>query len=424
MSRLLPRLLDTSYLQRQVWRAGGSAAQVRALRLSGDVDHARLVAAIAEVVAAWEVLRVGFRADGEVPVMVPVDDGPAVRRTTVTGETARRDVRCVELLHEDRDDIGARNGPLVRFHVLEVGDDETVLGLAAHPLVLDVHAVYLVLGAVMLEYYGRFRADRYPPFAEFALLDPVPGVAARSSRSRWWSDRLSRWHPVAPSDEPRVETIALVLGDDRWRWLGGLGASGGNAGSLAVIALIAWWLRTRADHPGAPVFGSTLDLRDYLGLGPVVGPLTDRVVFEINLDGLPGLSVRDLLLRSHAGLLDSVVHYLPYGELAALGADRVWDVGMNYCRLPPSSSYTRGEADLASRGLSVELFGESTLVRSTGPIQGRMDLHFAESAAGMTLIVNFAATTALRHTVHDLVRGLDETIDKVLTDPGTVIGDL
>lgn len=422
-----PPLRETSPLQRHLWQVGGVAAQVRGLRITGELDRDRLTAAITKVAGQMEILAAGIRLDDGVPVMVPIADGPSVRRTSLDDPADLHHERCVALLREDRDGMSDGGAPLVRFHVVELDDRETVLGLVAHPVLLDLHAIYLVLGAVMLDYFGRFRTEAYPPFAELAATDPVPTAAARCCRSQWWLRRLHRWRagtPAVVARAGRTESVDLVLGEDRWRRLHELGGSGGNTGSLAVIALLAWWLRTRAGTSRPLVFGSTLDLRDYLGLGPVVGPLTDRVVFEVDLDGFTGLSFRDLLLRSHAGLLDSVVHYLPYHEIAAHGAAAVWHIAVNYCRLPPASAYTRGEADLASRGLSIELFAESALARSGLPAEAHTDLHVAESVDGMALVANFDATATDPDVVSGMLREFDHAIDRVLADPRTAVGDL
>src|SRR6202035_1811158 len=163
----------------------------------------------------------------------------------------------------------------------------------------------------------------------------------------------------------------------------------------------------RGSRARPSVFASTLDLREYRGLGPVIGPLTDRVVFQVDLDGYARMTFRDLVRRAHAGVLDAVIHYVPYrdlvtggaadGQVRPAGPARLWDIAVHYCRLPPASAHTRGEPTLAGRGLSIELFRESALPRAglampAGTGDGTCaEIHIAESGPGMALVVNFHA---------------------------------
>jgi hypothetical protein len=236
---------------------------------------------------------------------------------------------------------------------------------------------------------------------------------------------------AAPHPGPVVarqpSTRQLRLDAQRWPRLAAAADSSGNNGWLAVIALLAWWLRARGGRGGAAVFAGTLDLRDYLGLGPVVGPLTDRIAFEVDLDGADRLTFRELVRRAHAGLLDSVVHYVPYRELVEIGAaagapppplpDRPWDVAVHYCRLPPTSAYTRGEQSLARHGLSVELFCESEL--AAGLPAAPVDVHLTESGSGVALVVNFDAAIVADADVAAMLRCVDGLIDQLIADPDT-----
>jgi hypothetical protein len=430
-----------SCIQQFLWaerRAGrGAAAAARALRLSGSIDAARLAAAVGDVVSGLEILRTAVAADA--PVLITHRSGAPLHQASVAGTTpAERDQLCAEILCRDRDAMtGAALSPLPRFHLLECGGTETVLGVVADPIILDLRSAYLVLGAVMQAYFGRFRAAQYPPF------DPGSGVSAQSRQGRlgWWSRHLRHWAQAGGQDQPGrpaesrtsgLRSTELVLSGERWAQLCQAASGGGNAGALAVIALLAWWLHTRAPRPRQPVFGSTLDLRDYAGLGPVVGPLTDRIVFGLDTDGLDRLTFADLVFRAHTGLLDAVVHYVPYQDIIDLGvrdgllqparAARYWDVAIHYCRTPPASAYTRGEETLARRGLSIELFCESVLAAAGADTPGggdgmAMEIQLAESGTGMALVVNFDPLAVRGDEVAAMLAGLDAAADAVIADP-------
>jgi Condensation domain len=437
-----------SGIQRRLWnvRAAGlwTDPEARGLRMTGRVDDARLAAAVAEVIAAMPALRTGVAAQVDGPVIT--DRSPAVYQHVVDGSAAVRDQRCMALLAADRARmIDPIRDPLVRFHLVRCASDEMVLGLVADPLVLDVRSVYLVLGAVIQAYFGRFRVAQYPLVAE-----STPAAAPGSSRWRWWTRCLSEWHARGPMlaaaltgqhsdfspDARRDSTAQLYLNGSRWARLTGVADHAGNTGTLAIVALVIWWLRHRTRRPAPAVFGSTLDLRELWGLGPVIGPLTDRIVFEVDLAGVAAMSFRDLVRRAHSGLLDTVVHYVGYHELAAIATaaalpplHRFADIVVHYCRAPPASGHTRGEETLARLGLSIELFQESAFTRLSRPrgVHGEsaaVQLHVAEQGAGMALVVNFAADRVAGAAVADLLADMDRLIDRVSAAPDTVLGEL
>jgi hypothetical protein len=418
-----------STIQRFLWDAQrtdlAGRGQVRALRLSGVIDDDRLHAAVIEVAEAMEILRVRVATGGgDGPVMVAGPAVAAVSRARLDGG----DGVCVDILRNDRDrPVDPSREALARFHLIRCAQDEVVLALVADPLVLDLRSIYLVLGATMQAYLGRFRVAEYPTFANLAAVEPVGQAAARSRRA-WWADRIRRWTAGSGGDARPAghrRSAELPLAADRWEELTRVTDNTGNTGSIAVIALLAWWFRTRTPERPA-VFASTLDLRDYLGLGTVVGPLTDSLAFEVDLDGYSAMTFRDLVRRTHVGVLDGVVHYLPYADLVALAAAQgvdapPWDVAVHYCRLPPTSSYTRGEQTLAERGLSIELFRESELARATSgipadPRAATMDVYVAEAGTGMALVVNFDDGRAPAD-VRALLGDIHAAVGAVTADP-------
>jgi len=229
--------------------------------------------------------------------------------------------------------------------------------------------------------------------------------------------------------------MELGLTADRWAQLAPGGGGAGNAGALAVIALLTHWCASAV--PRSPVFASTLDLRDYADLDPIVGPLTDQLVFAVDLDGYAGMTFRDLVLRAHAGLLDAVVHYVPYQDVlraaaptSPAAAERLWDVAIHYCRTPPASGYTRDDESLARQGLSIELFCESVLVGCDPGRPGRaghgsaLEVHMAESGSGMALVINYDSRLVSASAVTGLLAWLDQVVTTVTADPGIRLSDI
>lgn len=350
---------------------------VRALRLTGAIDDARLLSAVHEATASLDLLTV-----------------PDIR-----AETATDDAQCLKLLAAQREQC------LVQLYRLPSHDagDHVVLAAAADPLLLDLRSVYLLLGAVMQAYFGRFRAVEYPSYTEAVgrIDNRVP-----PSRAAWWARRVNAWHepwrPAADGDD-------VFVPFDRWAKLCGIGDHLGNNSSIAVIALLAWWLRYRAGHAGPATFLSEFDLREYHGLGPVIGPLTDLIAFEV--DAAQQMSFRELVRRCHAGLLDAVVHFVPFQQVRNLPGWRGCDIAVHYCRTPPLSSATRGEETLARLGLSIELFHEAALARLAAgrTSDAGLSVDVAESGDGVALI----------GIPLDL-----SVIDKVIADPDIPLAQL
>ncbi|MYW93976.1 hypothetical protein G3I59_26060 [Amycolatopsis rubida] len=395
--------------------------QVRALRVDGEVDTGRLAAAVREVSAA--LLSAG---PGDGPRLHVPDDLPAG-----DPETA-----CVAALLAERDRRAAGD-PLPRngFHWLRLAADRHVLGLVAASDLLDIRSVYAVLGAVWQAYFGRFRPSAYRGRADAAGFDPVGTARAHESRRRWWSREFPRYRTGGfggPDTSGPAGRRRLRIAGDRWTALTGTSGPLGANGSLTFVALLAWCLHTRG-RPGSSGFGCEFDLRDYFGLGQVLGPLTDRLAFRVDLDGLADPAFPDVLMRAQTGFLDSVVHYLPYrqlvehgvrtGALTAPRAAELWNVTVHFCRNPPRSVRTRSGETPGPLGVSIELFREADLLGPAGgPRAGTddgvlLDVHLGELGDDMVAVFDYARPEIPDAAMDRLLGQLDRAVDHVLGTP-------
>lgn len=433
-------LRGASFLQRGQWpwlrdAPPSVAFAARALLCGGTVDDDRLAEAAADVVEAVPLLRTRLVEDGAGLWLRTGDGAAAVIRTDLRGRDEPH-ARCVELLRADRDrPTDPERGPLVRLHLVRLTGHDVVLGVVAHRSLLDARSRYLVLGAVWQAYFGRFRPARYRDFAEVADFHPLAGENVAAARRRWWARRLSPLGARVAADVPVRETgtSRLRIPGARWRALSGLGGPLGGDGSLALAALTAWWLRAYGGGGDVPYLSTELDLRDHLGLGPVIGPLTDRLVFGVNLAGLRAPSFRDVIARAQTGFLDAVVHYLPYHDVVGLAVElgvaappRVaarWDTAVRFCRGAPSSSLTRGESSLAELGVSIELFREADLLGAGGTGDAgewdgtNLDLSVGELGEDRVVVLDHNRLHPDRPAVSGLLRGLGAVVERVVTDP-------
>ncbi|MPQ96915.1 hypothetical protein GB931_03045 [Modestobacter sp. I12A-02628] len=384
--------------------------RTRALLITGVIDEDRLLQSAAEVLSALPVPGPGILVTAGRP---PNDAGHA---TGASGAADRRRAAGRTL-------AAGTGDPCVQ--AVRLSPDELVLAVSVDPRWLDARSVYLVLGAVMQAYFGRFRPTDYPSFERLSRDGRLPAGTPAPTRLSAWQRRLDRW-PAGPCPGegagPRA-TARLTIGPDRWIRLNQVTHHSGNTGSIAVIALLSWWFRVRAPRPRTPVYASTLDLREYLGLGTAIGPLTDRIVFDVDESGLSGMTFAELVARTHAGLLDAVVRYVPFSRLPqpvlSPGGRVPWDVVVHYCRSPPSSARTRGEDSLATRGMSIELFDEANLAAADlgHDPTASLELDVTEDAEGIAILMDADCRVLSAEQLQELAADLDTMSGAVAHDP-------
>lgn len=430
-------LLPASFLQRGLWPRLRSASPgvgytVRAVRFTGDVVADRLRAAIREVQAALPSLAMRLTESTDRLGLLRCAVPPRAEHDLGDLDPAARDSACVALLRADRDRPPRADEPGSRFSLIRLADDEWVLGLVAHELILDDRSLYLVLGAVLQAYQDRFRGSGYKDAADMLDYHPLTDTAIAARRA-WWAKWLAEC-PDAPADAPprrESETVRLEIAGPQWRTLASSGGTLRDNGSLGVAALVAWWLRG-VRGPAAPALATVLDLRDYFDLGRVVGPLTDRTVFRVEPPAEPAPSYRAVYRRAQAGILKAATHYLPYGDLVDLGvaAGRIsrprtsalWDVDVHLCGDPPSSGRSRG----SENGIEAELFREADLLGAgpdhlSGPDDAwdgtTIEVRLGERQGGVALVadVNRLAVGAL--AADRVFEGLAGLIAAAAADP-------
>lgn len=424
-----------SHLQRDLatWvrdQPPAAVTHARALRLRGPVDDGRLLDAIAGVVRESDVLNHELReVDGELR-MVGRAEPHEVMWTEAGGAAPTGEERCLAVLLAERDrPVDPARDQLARFHVVRLGPDDLVLGLVAHELVLDLRSLYVTLETVLERVRGGGTGAR-PSFAAHATADPLPGLLGQRWRRDWWAQRLDEWagEPRTRPEARRTATAVLLVDDERWRRLANLTPVGGNTSTLTVIALLAWCLRVHDLRDRTATFGSVIDLRDLLRLPPLVGPLSDRHVFAVDLTDFARLTFGDLVLRTHAGLLDAVGCYVPYGSLlahaGALGrvepprVAALWDFFVHYCRNPPR------EAGGGAGRVAVELFGDTRLVGlagvETGPTWdgGNFDAYVVGADGQVAIVVNFNELLVDPEQAREMLTAVDVVIDRVVAEPG------
>ncbi|GHF94796.1 MULTISPECIES: non-ribosomal peptide synthetase [Amycolatopsis] len=246
--------LPLSPAQQRLWFAyevdPGSIEYVvpRILRLTGDLDVARLRQAVGELVARHASLRTTFGSvDGRGTQTVHPVSEVDVPVTDVTDVDA-------ELLAEVRRPFDLSRGPVFRARLLRAGPREHVLVLAMHHIVTDGWSMGLLVEELNTLYTG-------------GRLDPLPlryVDFARWQRDRelddqllYWRDRLAGLAPLElPADLPRpavrdpagaVRTFEVPA-----RLVSRLKAVGGARGATLFMTLVAAVKILLARYAGQP----------------------------------------------------------------------------------------------------------------------------------------------------------------------------
>lgn len=312
-----------------------------AMRLRGPLDRAGLLSALDTVVARHEVLRtryVGEDGDGD-PEQVVDAAGPVALETLELGEVplAGRGERALSLAAEVATrpfDLAA--GPLLRVTLARFTDDDHVLVLSMHHIVLDSWSVP-VLMRELAECYQAVRAGRRPDLptlqvqcADYAVWQRERFAAgAAQADLAHWRERLAGLPTLDfPTDRPRPVERGWQGGhvEDHWpeELRRGLAALAERAGTRILPVMLAGFaavLSRWTDQHDIPV-GSIFTGRSRPEIESLIGYFANTVVLRSDTSGDP--TFLELLARTNETVLDAHSHQdLPFDQLVeAMGGER------------------------------------------------------------------------------------------------------
>ncbi|MFW0784493.1 amino acid adenylation domain-containing protein [Gordonia sp. CPCC 206044] len=285
------------------------ASQAR-LRLHGNVDVARLRAAVEALLIRHPNLRAGFvtQADRSVQV-IPRDFEIPLRVTSADTE----DIVGQILRDERARPFAAGRPPLIRFLLVEVDDGDRILAITFEHILIDGWSYQLLLGELLHLYddpSGRAMpaATPYRDYCAWLCGQDLP--AARTAWERYLSglteptllrpDAVERpADPSAARDHHRDLSRELT---ERVR------ATARDTGSTVNTVLQAAWGITLARLTGASdvTFGTTVSGRppELPGSENIVGLLFNTVPVRVRMD--PWESVASMLTRQQRAQIDVV----------------------------------------------------------------------------------------------------------------------
>jgi natural product biosynthesis luciferase-like monooxygenase protein/amino acid adenylation domain-containing protein len=215
------RRAPTTSAQKQLWvlaQVGDGAScaynETLCLRLRGALDVAALAVAVRAVVERHEALRTSIAVDGEEqlvhappPLDLPLTDlSGAATAAEREGEAAR----WLEEESRRKFDLGV--APLLRPHVLRLGEREHLFVLSTHHVVADGWSVGVLLEEVCAVYEAECRGVAWElgaaplQFRDYAERRRSPESLAKSADDEsFWLARLgdAPHHSDLPADRPR-----------------------------------------------------------------------------------------------------------------------------------------------------------------------------------------------------------------------------
>ncbi|MES1244614.1 MAG: amino acid adenylation domain-containing protein, partial [Acidobacteriota bacterium] len=426
--------LPLSFAQERLWlldRLEPGRASYNVLApwlLRGAVDVAALAWSLDEIVRRHEALRTVFPETGGVarqeirpPFPVPLavhdlrglpDPRPELRR----------------LMDEElRLPYDLANGPLVRFRLVRLDREESVLFLGLHHIVSDGWSLRVIADELATLYAGAPLAPLPVQYADFAVWQRAwlaGGVLER--QLAWWRDELAGLPALLelPTDRPRPAarserggSVPLAFSSGLSRGLRTLSRRLGASLFMTLAAGFQALLHRYNDQEdislGAPFAG-----RSRPELEPLVGFFVNTLVLRGRMPA--GSTFRDLLGRTRATTLAAFAHQdVPFERL------------VEELNVPRSLSHhplfqaLLSMQDEPGAG-SLELPGLRAEPLDVASVTAKFDLTLVlwEAGEGLAGLLEFSADLFDRSTVARLAGHLGLLLEEAAADPDARLADL
>ncbi|HEX6751683.1 MAG TPA: amino acid adenylation domain-containing protein [Longimicrobium sp.] len=332
--------LPLSFAQERLWfidqlEPGSTAYHMPdMLRLRGPVDPRVLERALGEVVRRHETLRTTFGETEGVPFQVVHPAGAArLEVSDLSGlAPAEREAEARRLAREEAQRLfDLRRGPLLRAHLLRLGEDDHVLLLVMHHIVSDGWSMGVLareLGALR-EAFARGEASPLPEppvqYADYAVWQRARLAGEAMERQlAYWRERLAGAPELLelPTDRPRPPvqtyrgaTVPVELSLDLLERLQALGRSEGTTLFMTLLGAFQVLLGKYAGSEDV-VVGSPIAGRTHREVEELIGFFVNMLVLRTDLGGDP--TFREVLGRVRDVTLGAYEHQaVPFEKLVA-----------------------------------------------------------------------------------------------------------
>ncbi|HEX6715815.1 MAG TPA: amino acid adenylation domain-containing protein, partial [Pyrinomonadaceae bacterium] len=328
--------LSLSFAQERLWFLHRMEPESSAynlftgIRLYGPLNVAALEQTLQEVVRRHEILRTTFETvDGRPRQRI----GPVNLSLDVTDLSTLNDHEQATEVERITDDTAHRpfdlaSGPLLRWKLLRLDDEEHVLLLAMHHTISDGWSSTVLVRevAALYEAFGAGRPSPLPElsvqYADYAMWqrDWLKGEVLEDHLA-YWRQQLSGAPPLElPTDRPRpaVQTfngaaVSFALSKNLSEALGALSRRAGTTIYMTLLAAFAL-LMSRYSGQTDVLLGSDTANRTRVETEGLIGFFVNMLVMRIDLEGNPRFT--ELLRRVREVTLGAYAHQeLPFEKL-------------------------------------------------------------------------------------------------------------
>ncbi|MFC0004505.1 amino acid adenylation domain-containing protein, partial [Micromonospora siamensis] len=431
--------LPLSYAQQALWFMAEFAPESyeynlgTGLRLTGELDEAALLRALAGLVERHEALRTTFEMAGDQPVqVVHPPRTPMVTLADLRSEpdpAAELDARATADLTRPFD---LAVGPLVRPSLFRTADDEHVLLLTVHHIVLDRWSVGVLIRELIEFYEAELHGSEpaLPPvtlqYADFAVWqrEHLTDDALADSLSHW-RRTLDGVNPLElPIDRPRPRVRTWAGGAERFHLpaqkvarLRELSHRHGSTLFMSLTAVVDVLL-ARLSGSSDVAFATVVAGRDRAETEHIVGSFVNTVVLRSRVDG--SVPFEQLLAGVKETVLEAFVHQqVPF--------ERVVD---EVAPVRDPSRYPLAQVLVVLHRALVEeahVGGELSVTGYDLPRRSSMfdlTVEFVERGDDLTVWLGYNTDLFEADTVRRLAGMLFRLLDAVLEDPTQTVSAL
>jgi amino acid adenylation domain-containing protein len=431
--------LALSFPQQRLWfidqlDTGSSLYNInKALRLFGRLDATRLNRAVQSIAARHEILRTTFvEHDGQpVQLIVPASDIPFHVADLTSVSTTTREAELDRLIQiETEKPFDLSRGPLLRFTLFRLADDEHVLLLAIHHIISDAWALKIFFQELAKFYEAEDKsvelphlAIQYADFAEWQRRN-TQGAPLAEHLTYWKTQlqgapfSLNLPSDFAAPDQPSFAggQQSIVLPSQLYQALRDTCRQEGV--TLFMLLLGAFQILLGAYSGlddilvGTPVAG-----RDLIETEPLIGCFINTLVLRGNLSGNP--TFREVLNRTREVAIDAYTHQsVPFEKLVE--------------ELRPERSLSRSPlfqtmfvlenesaSDLTLKGIEVE-----NLRVTTPAAKFDLTLGATEKAGSLELWFSYSTDLFAHQSVTLMLDDFKQTLEAMVADPQRTVAQL
>jgi len=427
-----PARTPLSFAQQRLWLLDqlepGTASYNLGITASvrGRVDAARLQQSLDAVVARHESLRTTFPSENGTPwqEIVPSLAIPLQRFDARDRAHALDLVRDVYATPFD-----LARGPLARFLLIRIGDDEHLLAVAFHHIVMDGWSIGVFYRELFALYGGDTLDEPALQYADFALWQRewLQGDVL-DKQLGYWKDclagelpvlELPAYRPRPPVQSYRGEVARVSVPNDVRRALQEL-ARRENATLFMVFLAALKTLLFRYSGQSDVIVGSGIANRHRQELEPLVGCFVNTLALRTDLAGNP--TFRELLARVRDVTLDAYAHQdLPLERLLeelhverSMSRSPLFQVMLFFQN---HEGFATNVADLELRLLELDEI-------NTGTARTDLTLFVGVEADRLDVVFEYATDLFDAETIRAFGAHLVELLRQVARDPEARVGDV